>query len=92
MEVQYKSYRYNKERLNTESISDFLYGQLLFQGDHGDKIRLEDQPQKVCEALGRLVSKLVDKNILNLQDLKDIAQCSYGVEDTLEFKKDEDET
>jgi len=75
MQVEYTNYSYSKERL-VESIGAFLYDQLLheysYSGDR-DKVRLENQPELVCMALGRLVSILLDKNILNLEDLHSIA-------------------
>lgn len=94
MEVEYTTRDYNgKDRQETESIERFLYGEILYTETYsGDKerIRLEDQPKVVCEALGRLVEKLLDKGIFDLEDLKYIADANYGSKaDSLQLKKGE---
>lgn len=96
MEVEYTTTAYtgNGERQETESVSDFLYNTLLFEEEtyhrSGGKIRLENQPKVVCDALGRLVERLLDKNVLNLDDLKYISDIGYGKKaDTLQLKKKE---
>jgi len=52
------------------------------------KVRLEDQPELVCAALGRLVDILLDKGILNLEDLRKIADTSYSIKN-LNLKDEE---
>lgn len=90
MEVTYDSIDYKcNPKQETQQITEFLYDKLLFTDGHwADKIRLEDQPKVVCQALGRLVEILIKKNILDLDDLKTIADCSYGY-DSLAIKKEE---
>ncbi len=92
MEVTYDSVDYRGNiKQETKRITEFLYDELLFTDGRGlgkDKIRLEDQPQKVCQALGRLVEILIKKNVLELEDLKTIADCSYNY-DSLAIKKEE---
>lgn len=94
MEVEYTSYKYGKEHLETESISSFLYDQILHKEDYHcsrEKVRLEAQPELVLAALSRLVDRLLDKNILNLEDLHYIADTGWHMKDlTLKpEKKDE---
>ncbi len=75
MEVEYETVNYkgNVEK-ETARVADFLYNELLYNERYNsiskEKVHLEEQPKVVCEALGRLVSVLLDKNILNLEDLK----------------------
>jgi hypothetical protein len=96
VEIEYKTtnYRDDKEVTETQSVASFLYDELLYQEKYDslskEKIRLEDQPKVVCEALGRLVERLLDKNVLNLEDLKHISQCDWGRKaDSLALKKGE---
>lgn len=80
MEIELPDWSYDKERIVTQSIAEFLYNRILYQETYNrgnEKIRLEEQPRLVCEALGRLVDKLLDKNVLNLEDLHDIAGTHY---------------
>jgi hypothetical protein len=96
VEVEYDDVNFkgdvNKE---TQSIARFLYDDILYKENyHGyrEKIRLEDQPQLVVEAMGRLVERLLDKNILDLNDLKYIAGSNWGRKsDSLTLKKEEAE-
>lgn len=96
MEVQYESVNYKgNTEIETQSVAQFLYDELLYEERYNslsrDKIRLEDQPGKVVEALGRLVSIMLDKNILSLEDLKTISDVGWGRKgDTLKLKKEEE--
>lgn len=92
MEIEYRKLIWKGEEIVRESISDYLYEQLLYSETYSgsERVRLENQPKVVCEALGRLVSRLLDKNILDLADLHAIAQTYYGrIHDTAELKKEE---
>ena len=77
MEIEYTTTAYTGkgDRQEVESISSFLYDSILQQEENfyssGGKIRLEDQPQKVCEALGRLVERLLDRKADTLQLKRD---------------------
>lgn len=95
MEVEYDDVTFRGEvQKETQSIARFLYDEILYKENyHGsrEKIRLEDQPQLVVESLGRLVERLLEKNILDLNDLKYIAGSNYGRKsDTLALKKEEE--
>jgi hypothetical protein len=90
MEIEYNlvNYKGNVEK-ETSRIGDYLYNAILYKEE---KIRLEDQPKVVCEALGRLVERLLDKNVLNLDDFKYIADCGWDREsDSLKLKPAEKE-
>ena len=94
MEVEYDGVTFRGEvAKQTQSVARFLYEEVLYKENyHGgtERIRLEDQPRQVVEALGRLVERLVEKNILDLNDLKYIAGSSWGRKaDSLAFKKEE---
>jgi len=83
VEIQYESVSYKGNvDIETQSIARFLYDELLYEERYNslskDKIRLEDQPGKVLEAMGRMVELLLDKGIFNLDDLKKIADCGWG--------------
>lgn len=82
MEVEYKGSDYKgKERIETQSVSAFLHSEILYHESYSgdrERIRLEDQPQQVLEAMGRLVERLLEKNVLNLDDLKHISGCNWG--------------
>lgn len=95
MEVQYEQVNWKgNTEIETVDIPKLLYDEILnkenYRGDK-ERIRLEDQPQAVLEAMGRLVSVLMDKNILNLDDLKYIADCRWSgrKSDTLALKPEE---
>lgn len=94
MDVEYDdvNFRGDVER-ETRSVARFLYDEILYKENYrgdGEKIRLEDQPQQVVEALGRLVERLLEKNIFDVNDLKYIAGSSYGRKsDTLALKPEE---
>lgn len=81
MEIEYTgiSYYDGKEKLVTESIEDFLYDKILNEEAYSGtrKVRLEDQPQVVCKALGRLVNRLLEKKLLDLEDLHWIAGTQW---------------
>ena len=83
MEVQYKKIGWKgEERLETESLQQFVYNTLLYREKYSgsdEKIRLEDQPKVVCEAIGRLIERLLEKNILDLGDLKYIVEADWGL-------------
>lgn len=53
-----------------------------------EKVRLEAQPELVLAALSRLVDRLLDKNILNLDDLHYIADTGWSMKD-LKLKPEE---
>jgi hypothetical protein len=95
MEVEYKGTDYKgNPRQETQRVAEFLYDEILYAirdwNSSREKIRLEDQPKLVIEAMGRLVEKLLEKNVLNLDDLKYISQCDYGMKaDSLVLKKEE---
>jgi hypothetical protein len=90
LDVEYEriSWKGNAEK-ESNSISSFLYDELLIDSDER-KIYLERQPTIVVEALGRLVSILLDKGVLNLDDLKKISGCDWGRKaESLVLKKEE---
>lgn len=95
MEIEYEGTDFKgNARQETQSVASFLYDEILHTENHRsiskERIRLEDQPQKVLEAMGRLVEKLLDKGIFNLEDLKFIADCGWGRKsDSLKLKKEE---
>lgn len=95
MEIEYTTTDYsNKEKQEVQSVAQFLYEELFFEEHYNntERVRLEDQPKKICEALGRLVEKLLDKGIFNLEDLRDISGCNWGRKaDSLKLKKEEKE-
>lgn len=94
MEVQYEQVNWKgNTEIETVDIPKLLYDEILNKEDYrGDKekIRLEHQPQAVLDAMGRLVSVLMDKNVLNLEDLKYIADCRWGGRkaDSLKLKEE----
>lgn len=95
MEVQYTDYKYGKERVETESISSFLYDQILHKEDYHcsrEKVRLEAQPELVCAVLGRLVDILLDKGILGLDDLHKIADTGWSMQDLKLKPKEKNES
>jgi hypothetical protein len=81
-------------RRETQTIASFLYDEILYKENYHcdrEKIRLEDQPQLMVEALGRLVERLLDKNILDLNDLKYIAGSNWGRKaNSLALKREEE--
>lgn len=82
MEIEYpeKSAYTDKVSVVTLSIEDFLYEKILKEETWSGgtrTVRLEDQPQVVCKALGRLVNRLLEKNILDLEDLHWIAGTQW---------------
>ena len=82
MEVEYDHINFKGEvEKDTQLIAAFLYDEILYKENYrGDKekIRLEDQPQLIVEAMGRMVERLLDKNVLDLNDLKYIAGSNWG--------------
>lgn len=96
MEVEYTTtnYRDDKDKQETQRIAEFLYNEILYKEGRGlfrDKVHLEEQPKVVCEAMGRMISVLLDKGVLNLEDLKFIADCRWGrTSDSLKLKKEEE--
>jgi hypothetical protein len=83
LDIQYTtkcSRYYSPEETVTESIEEFIYNSLI----KDDNERLENQPKLVCKALGRLIDRLVQKGVLDLEDLKEI---SYTCRDNLEIKE-----
>lgn len=94
MEVEYTCSDYNgNSKQETQSIVDFLHDEILcterYDSLGRDKVHLEEQPKKVLQVIGRLIEKLLDKNVLNLDDLKYISDCSWGKKcDTLALKKE----
>jgi len=96
VQVEYDGRSFKGEpQKQSQTIAQFLYDEILFQENYHcdqEKIRLEDQPRQVVEAMGRLVERLIEKNILDLNDLKYIAGSKWGRKsDSLALKK-EDET
>lgn len=88
MYLSYESYYGNDER-RKDRIEQFVEETLLYTEDR-DKIRLEDQPEVVCEAMGRLMEVLIKKNILDLSDVKYICRLHWGPKaDTLQIEKEE---
>ena len=95
MEIEYTStdnYK-NEPRQTTEQVAEFLYNEILFTERYNscskEKVRLEDQPKLVCQAIGRLVEKLLDKDVLNLEDFKYISGCDWGSRaDSLKLKRE----
>ena len=95
MEVEYDGVTFRGEvQKEAQSIATFFYDEILYKESYrGDreKIRLEDQPQLVVEAMGRLVERLLEKNILDLNDLKYIAGSNWGRKsDSLALKREEE--
>lgn len=96
MEVEYDVISFRGEvQKESQSISRFFHDEVLYKENYRadrEKIRLEDQPQLVVEALGRLVERLMEKNILDLNDLKYITGLNWGIKaDTLALKIEEEE-
>jgi len=94
VEVEYDDVTFRGEvQKETRSIASFFCDEILYKENyHSDreKIRLEDQPREVVEAMGRLVERLLDKNILDLNDLKYITGSNWGRKsDSLALKKEE---
>lgn len=90
MEVEYTVGYNDKKKQETASVSDFLYSELFYKQDwnsFSSRVYLEEQPKIVCEMAGRLIEKLIEKKILNLEDLKYISQCDWGKEDSLKLKE-----
>ena len=98
MKIQHThTYTYNdKETTQTDSIAEFLYDEILYKESYRsdkEKIRLEDQPKMVLEAMGRLISILLDKGVLDLENLKEISECNWGRKaDSLKLLKEGEET
>ena len=95
MEVEYDGTNFRGEvRKESQSIARFFYDEVLYKENYRadrEKVRLEDQPQLVVEALGRLVERLMEKNILDLNDLKYITGLNWGRKaDTLAIKIEEE--
>lgn len=93
--VEYKKLDWqSKESVENQSVADFLYDEILWtETSYGDdrKIPLEEQPKVVCEAIGRLVERLLEKGVFNLEDLKYVSKCDWGRKaDTLQIKKEEE--
>jgi hypothetical protein len=89
MHVEYKDVGWSgKQEVRTKSVSEFITGEVLY--DDENKHILERQAEKVCSAMGRLVEKLLEKGVFNLDDLKHIVDCSsYGLKaDTLKLKEE----
>lgn len=92
MEVTYETTDYKgNPKEESASISDFLYSELLYKEDwnsFSSRVPLEEQPKVVCGMAGRLIEKLIEKNVLNLEDLKYISQCDWGRKaDSLKLKE-----
>jgi hypothetical protein len=75
LEVQWLERNPNtyKEEIESESVEVFLYKEIL----KNDDVRLEEQPKAVCLAIGRLVDRLMEKGLLNLEDLQEIVTTGY---------------
>lgn len=90
--MQYEGSDYKgKTTTETQNIASFLYDEILhtesYRSSSKERIHLEEQPRKVIEAMGRMVEILLDKGILNLEDLKTIADCGWGRKaDSLKLK------
>ena len=95
MEVEYDGTNFRGEvRKESQSIARFFHEEVLYKENYRadrEKVRLEDQPQLVVEALGRLVERLMEKNVLDLNDLKYITGLNWGRKaDTLAIKIEEE--
>lgn len=93
MYIEYTGTDYKgNDRQEEYSVPDFLYREILYTETwHGDtrKIPLEDQPKVVCEAIGRLIERLVEKGVFNLEDFKYVTKVDWGKKaDTLKFKEE----
>lgn len=94
MELTHEGVSWKGEKtVEAKSVEQFLYEEILFYDTYRcdkQKVPLEDQPKKVCAALGRFVEILIKKNILDVEDLKKIADCGWGLTaDTLAIKMEE---
>ena len=94
MEVTHEGISWKGETtLETNSIEQFIYEEILFTDSYRcdkQKVPLEDQPKRVCAAISRLVEILIKKNVLNLEDLKVITDCTWGRKaDSLAIKVEE---
>ena len=93
MDVEYTTVGCNgEEKQEIESVSNFLVEELFNEKRWNCNflLRLEDQPKRVLETLGRLIERLLEKNVFNLDDLKYIAECNWGRKaNSLQLKKDE---
>ncbi|RJQ25053.1 hypothetical protein C4577_06620 [Candidatus Parcubacteria bacterium] len=93
MDISHKESDYwGKEKEETNSVENFVFQNILTTepyGYHfgpGDCIRLERQGPAVMNAMGRLISILLDKEVLNLDDLKAITE---NYDETLELVKNQ---
>ena len=63
-----------------QSVESYLVDNLLRRGN---RVCLEEQPKVVLEALGRFVNILLNKGLLNVEDLKQIAETSWQDKDSM---------
>jgi hypothetical protein len=93
MQITYEIKRYNeKTETYTESVDDFTIAQLLYHSTHwGDRARihLEQQPEVVCKAMGRLLNLLLEKDLITLQEFHDVVDTEYHLRDITKLQKEE---
>lgn len=75
--VKYDSLTWKGEyKKKVQSIPQFAIEQTLFKEHYNsfypERIQLEDQPTKIVDMVGRLMEKLIEKGIMNTQDLIDV--------------------
>jgi hypothetical protein len=85
-----------QEEKETDSIERFLHDEILYKDAYRsdrEKIRLEEQPKAVVEAMARLINILLEKGVLDLENLKEISGCTWGRKaDSLKLLKEGEET
>lgn len=75
--------RYCRINTITKSIEDFVADHIFCENQFATfakSKRLEDQPYEVCKAFGKLINLLMEKNVINLNDLieSDIISVGHG--------------
>lgn len=93
MEIRYPEYWYNgTKHIVSSSIEDFTVQQLLSYKDrngYSKKVNLEDKPNELATAFGRLLEKLLEKNQLNFEEFHDILNTEYILRENMELIKNE---
>lgn len=101
LEINYTKYDFNgKPRTETSSIEEIVLDQIfleqiLYKEDYGrlsiiskNRVNLENQPSEVCKAFGRLLNVLLDKGIINLDNLHEIMDSESGLRNSAVLKQE----
>lgn len=82
----------SEHRPSGQSVGDFVVEQIfskLYPWESGQPMAIEAQPTRVAGAIGRLLEVLLEKGLLNMDDVHRIADTRYNKRDYTLVKEEE---